>query len=92
LQQVIIVVGLPFFVLGYLMIYSLLRALKEDAGEVPPLRTKRWRRVLPPEEVERRAVGNGASGTTESGQPAVDTAAGPGDGPSGRRTAPGLAG
>ncbi|WP_370524163.1 BCCT family transporter [Cellulomonas sp. APG4] len=54
LQQVIIVVGLPFFVMGYLMIYSLLRALKEDAGEVPPLRTKRWKRVLPPEEAERR--------------------------------------
>ncbi|MGY1750335.1 BCCT family transporter [Modestobacter sp. SYSU DS0511] len=55
LQQVIIVVGLPFFVLGYVMIYSLLRALREDAGEVPPLRTKRWRKVLPPEEAERRA-------------------------------------
>ncbi len=54
LQQVIIVVGLPFFVMGYVMIYSLLRALKEDAGERPPLRTKRWRKVLPPEEAERR--------------------------------------
>lgn len=50
----IIVVGLPFFVMGYVMIYSLLRALKEDAGERPPLRTKRWRKVLPPEEAERR--------------------------------------
>ncbi len=54
LQQVIIVVGLPFFIMGYVMIYSLLRALKEDAGERPPLRTKRWRKVLPPEEAERR--------------------------------------
>ncbi|WP_341360590.1 BCCT family transporter [Georgenia sp. M64] len=55
LQQVIIVVGLPFFVMGYLMIYTLLAALREDAGEAPLLRTKRWRRVLPPEEVARRA-------------------------------------
>jgi choline/glycine/proline betaine transport protein len=54
LQQVIIVVGLPFFVMGYLMIYTLLRALKEDAGERPPLKTKSWRRVLPPEEARRR--------------------------------------
>ena len=54
LQQVIIVVGLPFFAMGYLMVYSLLRALKEDAGERPPLRTRRWRRVLPPEEAARR--------------------------------------
>lgn len=55
LQQVIIVVGLPFFVMGYLMIYTLLAALREDAGEAPLLRTKRWRRVLPPEEAARRA-------------------------------------
>jgi choline-glycine betaine transporter len=54
LQQVIIVVGLPFFAMGYVMIYSILRALKEDAGERPPLSTKRWRKVLPPEEEERR--------------------------------------
>ncbi|MBC7290330.1 MAG: BCCT family transporter [Actinotalea sp.] len=55
LQDVIIVVGLPFFAMGYVMIYSLLRALREDAGEQPPLRTRRWRRVLPPEEAARRA-------------------------------------
>ncbi|MEE6296468.1 BCCT family transporter [Georgenia wangjunii] len=55
LQQVIIVVGLPFFVMGYVQMYSLMRALKEDAGERPPLQTKRWKRVLPPEEAARRA-------------------------------------
>ncbi|GAB2682760.1 BCCT family transporter [Thalassiella azotivora] len=63
LQQVIIVVGLPFFVMGYLMIYSILKALREDAGERPPLRTRRWRRVLPPEEAERRG-GEGHPATT----------------------------
>jgi choline/carnitine/betaine transport len=55
LQSVIIVVGLPFFAMGYVMIYSLLRALREDAGEQAPLRTRRWHRVLPPEEEQRRA-------------------------------------
>ncbi len=54
LSQVITVVGLPFFVLGYFMMWALLRALREDAGELLPLQTKRWRRVLPKEEVERR--------------------------------------
>src|SRR5690606_36895098 len=54
LQQVIIVVGLPFFVIGYVMIYTILAALKEDAGEGPPVRALRWRRVLPPEEAARR--------------------------------------
>ncbi|ROR74034.1 BCCT family transporter [Bogoriella caseilytica] len=63
LQQVIIVVGLPFFALGYFMMYSLLRALKEDAGERPPLRTRRWRKVLPPEEAQRRV--DEAGGTPE---------------------------
>ncbi|WP_454085996.1 BCCT family transporter [Georgenia sp. Marseille-Q6866] len=54
LQQVIIVVGLPFFIIGYVMIYTILAALKEDAGESPPVRALRWRRVLPPEEAARR--------------------------------------
>ena len=33
----------------------LYRALREDASELPPLRTRRWKKVLPPEEAERRA-------------------------------------
>jgi len=56
LQQVIIVVGLPFFIIGYVMIYTILAALKEDAGEGPPVRALRWRQVLPPEEAARRTV------------------------------------
>src|SRR5690606_11683128 len=63
LQQVIIVVGLPFFALGYFMMYSVLRALKEDAGERPPGRTRRWKRALPPEEAQRRV--EEAGGTPE---------------------------
>ncbi|MFC7405299.1 BCCT family transporter [Georgenia alba] len=63
LQEVIIVVGLPFFVLGYFMMFSLLRALKEDAGERPPVRTRRWKKVLPPEEAQRRV--EEAGGTPE---------------------------
>ncbi|MBG6084115.1 BCCT family transporter [Zhihengliuella flava] len=54
LQDFITVVGLPFFVLGFLMMINLKRALKEDAGELPPLQTRRWMRVLPPEEWMRR--------------------------------------
>lgn len=54
LQNVITVVGLPFFVLGYVMIWAIMRALREDAGELLPLETKRWRRVVAPEEASRR--------------------------------------
>ena len=54
LQEFITIVGLPFFAMGYLMIWALNRAMREDAGELLPLATKRWRQVLPPDEVERR--------------------------------------
>lgn len=54
LENTAIVIGLPFFVLGYLMMFNLSRAMKEDAGELGALRTRRWLRTLPPEEYERR--------------------------------------
>lgn len=54
LQNVALVLGLPFFILGYFMMYNLSRAMREDAGEVGFLRTRRWLRTLPPEEYERR--------------------------------------
>ncbi|MDN5901223.1 MAG: BCCT family transporter, partial [Brachybacterium sp.] len=58
LQSTIILVGLPFFVMGWFQMYALLRALKEDAGELPQIRTREWAQVLPPEEYERREVGD----------------------------------
>ncbi|GAB95584.1 choline/carnitine/betaine transport [Kineosphaera limosa] len=61
LQEVITVIGLPFFALGYFLMYSLWRGLKEDAGELEPLPARRWRRTLPPEEYVRRR-GDGVDG------------------------------
>lgn len=54
LQDFITIVGLPFFAMGYLMMWALNRAMREDAGELLPLATKRWRQVLPPDEADRR--------------------------------------
>ena len=54
LEKIIVLVGLPFFVMGYFQMYAVYRALREDAGELPPMRTRRWKKVLPPEEYERR--------------------------------------
>lgn len=54
LEQFVVLVGLPFFVFGYFQVYALHRALREDASELPPMRTRRWKKVLPPEEIERR--------------------------------------
>ncbi|GAB3700537.1 BCCT family transporter [Nocardiopsis oceani] len=54
LEKIIVLVGLPFFVMGYFQMYAVHRALREDAGELPAMRTRRWKQVLPPEEYERR--------------------------------------
>lgn len=54
LEKIIVLVGLPFFVMGYFQMYAIYRALREDAGELPAMRTRSWKKVLPPEEYERR--------------------------------------
>ncbi|MCP3013071.1 BCCT family transporter [Nocardiopsis dassonvillei] len=54
LEKIVVLVGLPFFVMGYFQMYAVYRALREDAGELPAMRTRRWKKVLPPEEYERR--------------------------------------
>lgn len=54
LQEFVVLVGLPFFIMGYFQVYAMYRALREDASELPPMRTRRWKKVLPPEELERR--------------------------------------
>lgn len=55
LQHVIIVVGFPVFILGFLQMWMVIRALREDAGEVAPMRTRQWKQVIPAEEYRRRA-------------------------------------
>ena len=54
LEKIVVLVGLPFFVMGYFQMYAVYRALREDAGELPVTRTRNWKKVLPPEEYERR--------------------------------------
>lgn len=53
LQQVITVVGLPFFVMGYVMMYSLVKGLRDDLGERTPVITRKWNRAYTAEELER---------------------------------------
>ncbi|WP_343955667.1 BCCT family transporter [Yaniella flava] len=54
MEQLVVLIGLPFFVMSYFQMYALHRALREAASEIPPMRTRRWKKVLPPEEHERR--------------------------------------
>ncbi|MFD3810235.1 BCCT family transporter [Rhodococcus sp. NPDC058639] len=52
LQQVITVVGLPFFVMGFIMMYSLVRGIREDLGELPEPVTRQWTEVHTAEDLE----------------------------------------
>ncbi|WP_421083996.1 BCCT family transporter [Rothia nasimurium] len=55
LQNVIIVIGFPVWLIGFMQMWMLVRALREDAGELPPMKTRQWKQVLPMEEYHRRA-------------------------------------
>lgn len=55
LQNVIIVIGFPMWIMGFMEMWMLVRALREDAGELPPMRTRQWKQVIPIEEYHRRA-------------------------------------
>lgn len=53
LQQTIIVVGLPFFVMGFIQMYSLWVALNNDMGQASPVVTRQWDEAPTAEAWER---------------------------------------
>ena len=53
LQEVITVIGLPFFVMGFVMMYSLVRGIHDDMGERLPTVTRQWDRAYSADELER---------------------------------------
>src|SRR5699024_9847111 len=52
LQEVITVIGLPFFVMGFVMMYSLVRGITNDLGQRPPTVTRQWQRAYSAEALE----------------------------------------
>ncbi|MQA11624.1 MAG: BCCT family transporter [Pseudonocardiaceae bacterium] len=52
LQEVITVVGLPFFIIAFLMMYNLVRALRSDVGNFLPPGSARARRASTSEQEE----------------------------------------
>lgn len=52
LQQIIIVIGLPFFIMGFIMMFSLGVALKNDLGAPVPTVTRQWESAGTAEEWE----------------------------------------
>ena len=53
LQEVITVIGLPFFVMGFVMMYSLVRGISDDMGERLPTVTRQWDRAYSADELEK---------------------------------------
>lgn len=46
LQEVSIIVGLPFFIIMVVMMYSLLRGMNEDSAARPVVQTRHWEKVI----------------------------------------------
>ena len=57
LQKVITVVGLPFFIMGYVMMFSLTKGIRDDLGDRNPVVTRQWERAYTPEEWEENEHG-----------------------------------
>lgn len=54
LQDTITVVGLPFFVLGFIMMASLVKGIRDDAAARPEPRTRQWEPAMTPEALEQQ--------------------------------------
>ena len=68
LQDTITVVGLPFFVLGFIMMISLVKGIRDDAAAIPEPRTRQWRPAFTPDALESQES-TPAPGYDENGEP-----------------------
>ena len=68
LQDTITVVGLPFFILGFIMMASLIKGIKDDAAARPEPRTRQWSPAFTPESLEAQES-TPAPGYGRDGQP-----------------------
>ncbi|GAB3945240.1 BCCT family transporter [Corynebacterium tapiri] len=56
LQQVVIIVALPFFLVQFVMMYSLVKGMSEDSAIQRRVRTRRWEKTDSPEKLEKHEV------------------------------------
>ena len=68
LQDTITVVGLPFFILGFIMMASLIKGIRDDAAARPEPRTRQWSPEFTPESLEAQES-TPAPGYGRDGQP-----------------------
>lgn len=71
IQEVVIIVALPFFLIEFFMMWALLKAMTEDRAAEAPVRTRKWDRTFDAEALEE-AEGKPAPGYDEDGNPVGD--------------------
>ncbi|MCS5480155.1 BCCT family transporter [Corynebacterium sp. YIM 101645] len=68
LQEVVIIVALPFFIIQFIMMYSLVKGMVDDSAATPQLRTRKWEKTDTPEKLEAYES-RPAPGFDEEGNP-----------------------
>lgn len=68
LQEVVIIVAFPFFLVQFVMMFSLLKGMSEDAAAVRQIKTRKWDKTDTPEKLEEHS-NQPAPGYDEEGNP-----------------------
>lgn len=68
LQEVVIIVAFPFFLVQFVMMYSLIKGMTDDAAATRQIRTRRWEKTDTPEKLEKHES-QPAPGYDEEGNP-----------------------
>lgn len=68
LQEVVIIVAFPFFLVQFVMMFSLLKGMSEDAAAVRRVQTRQWEKTDTPEKLEEHSS-QPAPGYDDEGNP-----------------------
>lgn len=68
IQEIVIIIALPFFLIEFFMAWALLKAMNEDRAAELPVRTRAWERTFDAEALEE-AESRPAPGFDEDGNP-----------------------
>jgi len=68
IQEVVIIVALPFFLIEFFMMWALVKAMNEDRAAAKPVKTRKWERTFDAQALEE-AENKPAPGYDEDGNP-----------------------
>lgn len=72
LQNVVIIIALPFFIMQFIMMYAVFRGLIEDSAAQRRIMTRTWKKTDSPEKLEKHEA-QPAPGFDEDGNPLEST-------------------